>query len=161
QDREGIIYVYDEDTGWFYGQHEVVDGRFVAMSIGVEAKLDAPQSVKALLTEKVSPAPSITPFSDIDPLGGAYFEQTPLRAASTTDKPKHQPLLVVQVSFNDEVFVNDFTDVIFGDNQQSVKDYFYKNSYERFIVEPAKETQGTVNDGVIDVTVDLAHPFCY
>ncbi|YCO05058.1 M6 family metalloprotease domain-containing protein [Vibrio sp. VNB-15] len=161
QDREGIIYVYDEDTGWFYGQHEVVDGRFVAMSIGVEAELETPQSVKALLKETVSPTSSLVPSSRIDPLRDAYFEQTPLRAVSATDDPKLQPLLVVQVSFNDEVFVNDFTDVIFGDDQQSVKDYFYKNSYGRYIVEPAKETQGTANDGVIDITLDIAHPNCH
>ncbi|EKO3834131.1 M6 family metalloprotease domain-containing protein [Vibrio harveyi] len=161
QDREGIIYVYDEDIGWFYGQHEVVDGRFVAMSIGVEAKLDAPQSVKALMKEKVSPTSSLAPSSRIDPLRDAYFEQTPLRAVNATDDPKHQPLLVVQVSFNDEAFVNDFTDVIFGDNQQSVKDYFHKNSYGRYIVEPARETQGTANDGVIDITLDIAHPNCH
>ncbi|MGB9546141.1 M6 family metalloprotease domain-containing protein [Vibrio harveyi] len=161
QDREGIIYVYDEDTGWFYGQHEVVDGRFVATSIGVEAKLETPQSVKALLKEKVSPTSSLVPSSRIDPLSDAYFEQTPLRAVNATDDPKHQPLLVVQVSFNDEAFVNDFTDVIFGDNQQSVKDYFHKNSYGRYIVEPARETQGTANDGVIDITLDIAHPNCH
>ncbi|MCV5899985.1 hypothetical protein OFN63_28145, partial [Escherichia coli] len=49
QDREGIIYVYDEETGWFYGNHEIVDGRFVVTSLGVEAKLEMPQAVRELL----------------------------------------------------------------------------------------------------------------
>ncbi|HCH2591274.1 TPA: M6 family metalloprotease domain-containing protein [Vibrio parahaemolyticus] len=161
QDREGIIYVYDEDTGWFYGNHEIVDGRFVVTSLGVEAKLEMPLAVRELLKERVTPTSSLLHSEHVYPMNEPYLEQTPIRALNATNEPTHQPLLVVQVSFNNQDFVNDFTNVIFGDNQQSVKDYFSKNSYGRYIVEPAKETEGTANDGVIDLTLDIAHPNCH
>ncbi|MBD1558049.1 M6 family metalloprotease domain-containing protein [Vibrio sp. S9_S30] len=71
-----------------------------------------------------------------------------------------QPLLVVQVSFSDIAMENDFTDLIFSTTQQSVKDYFLKNSFNKYAITPANETNGTANDGVIDVALDIAHPNC-
>lgn len=120
-----------------------------------------PQAVRELLKERVTPTSSLLQSEHVYPMNEPYLEQTPIRALNATNEPTHQPLLVVQVSFNNQDFVNDFTNVIFGDNQQSVKDYFSKNSYGRYIVEPAKETEGTANDGVINLTLDIAHPNCH
>ncbi|MFA0502915.1 hypothetical protein AB4496_29215, partial [Vibrio sp. 10N.222.46.A1] len=66
-----------------------------------------------------------------------------------------QALLVIQVSFLDEQIENDFQSTIFGENQQSVQDYFLKNSYGNYKVVPAKENEGTKNDGVINITLDI------
>lgn len=82
------------------------------------------------------------------------------KAKSSENTVTSQPLLVVQVSFSDVVMDNDFTDLIFSTTQQSVKDYFLKNSFNRYEIIPATETGGTANDGVINVTLNIAHPNC-
>ncbi|CCN71739.1 M6 family metalloprotease domain-containing protein [Vibrio nigripulchritudo] len=71
-----------------------------------------------------------------------------------------QPLLVVQVSFSDVTMNHDFTDLVFSTTEQSVKDYFRKNSSNNYEVIPAKETDGTVNDGVVSITLAQNHPNC-
>ncbi|MDP2572694.1 M6 family metalloprotease domain-containing protein [Vibrio penaeicida] len=71
-----------------------------------------------------------------------------------------QSLLVVQVSFADVAITHDFTDLVFSTTQQSVKDYFRKNSSDNYEVVPANEIDGTVNDGVIDIALAQDHPSC-
>ncbi|NVC62185.1 M6 family metalloprotease domain-containing protein [Vibrio sp. 05-20-BW147] len=84
------------------------------------------------------------------------------RAAFTSQAtPFKQPLLVVQVSFSDIQMEHDFTDLVFSQVNQSVVDYYDKNSFGQYRVVPAEETSGTVNDGVIDVAVLQPHPNCH
>ncbi|ELP5727825.1 M6 family metalloprotease domain-containing protein [Vibrio vulnificus] len=84
------------------------------------------------------------------------------RAAFTSKaQPFKQPLLVVQVSFSDIEMKHDFTDLVFSQVNQSVVDYYDKNSFGQYRVVPAEETSGTVNDGVIDVWVSQSHPNCH
>ncbi len=71
-----------------------------------------------------------------------------------------QPLLVVEVSFNNQTMVNDFQQLVFGENRQSVVDYYDKNSHGKYRVVPAKESYGIADDGVISVTVNQNHPNC-
>ena len=82
------------------------------------------------------------------------------RTAANRNAQVEQPLLVVQVSFTDQVMVHDFTQRIFASDTQSTVDYFLKNSFNRYKVVPAKESEGNVNDGVINVSVNQAHPNC-
>lgn len=81
--------------------------------------------------------------------------------AMSSSTVKQQPLLVVQVSFDDQAMVHDFEQRVFNTNGQSVVDYFDKNSQGKFKVVPALESYGTANDGVIDVTVAQSHPNCH
>lgn len=72
----------------------------------------------------------------------------------------NQPLLVLRVSFNNMSFKysrNDFESVFFS-AEDSVKQYFNENSYNRFNVVPASENQGAYNDGIIDVNLNYNHP---
>jgi len=72
----------------------------------------------------------------------------------------NQPLLVLRVSFNNMGFKysrSDFQNVFFS-AQDSVKQYFSENSYNRFNVVPASENQGTYNDGIVDVKLNYNHP---
>lgn len=72
-----------------------------------------------------------------------------------------QPLLVVEVSFNDQKMVHDFQQLVFGENRQSVVDFYEKNSNGQYRVIPANENYGTSNDGVISVSVNQNHPNCH
>ncbi|KJR28404.1 RTX toxin [Vibrio navarrensis] len=82
-------------------------------------------------------------------------------AFSAPAQPFEQPLLVVQVSFSNVNMVHDFTERVFGEAGQSVVDYYAKNSAGQYQVVPAKESFGTANDGVIDITLDQFHPSCH
>ncbi|WP_434341533.1 M6 family metalloprotease domain-containing protein [Motilimonas cestriensis] len=82
------------------------------------------------------------------------------RTATSRNAQVEQPLLVVQVSFTDQVMVHDFTQRIFASNGQSTVDYFLKNSFNRYKVVPAQESEGDINDGVINVSVNQRHPNC-
>ncbi len=44
---------------------------------------------------------------------------------------------------------------------KSVRNFYRQASYNQFDLEPANETYGTANDGVIAVTLDYAHPNSY
>ena len=41
---------------------------------------------------------------------------------------------------------------------KSIKNYFEAASYGKFTIDPANQTQGTANDGVIVLTLNYAHP---
>ncbi len=71
-----------------------------------------------------------------------------------------QNLIIIRVSFNDINFQYSDSQIaakIFASNN-SVKDYFARNSKNRFQLAPASEYQGTVNDGVVRVHINEAHP---
>lgn len=75
-----------------------------------------------------------------------------------------QPLLILRVSFSNQDFSysrSDFNELIFktgNQDQPSVTDYYLENSYQRFRITPAYESEGVVNDGIIDVRLNSNHP---
>jgi immune inhibitor A len=74
-----------------------------------------------------------------------------------------QPVLLLRLSFTDQDFSysrSDFQNLIFSTDPDagSVARYYLENSYQQFHLQPAQETQGTVNDGIIDVRLPYAHP---
>ncbi|MCE2569889.1 M6 family metalloprotease domain-containing protein [Motilimonas eburnea] len=83
-----------------------------------------------------------------------------IQRRSASDKTVTQPLLVVQVSFSDQNMVHDFSQRVFGHEGQSTSDYFLANSNNQYHVVPAKETAGTVDDGIINVSLAQTHPNC-
>ncbi|TMO82040.1 M6 family metalloprotease domain-containing protein [Pseudoalteromonas spongiae] len=86
----------------------------------------------------------------------AQFSSSPELISS----PASQNILVILTSFNDETFdYSDasFEDLMFGETG-SVKDYFKKASFNYQTLVAASESQGTVNDGVVAVTLDMNHP---
>ncbi|MFO6422803.1 M6 family metalloprotease domain-containing protein [Motilimonas sp. KMU-193] len=85
-----------------------------------------------------------------------HFNKPSLARTSVTS----QPLLVVQVSFTDQVMAHDFSQLVFGREGQSTVDYFLANSANQYHVVPAKETAGIVDDGIIDVSLSQTHPNC-
>ncbi|EJR3610166.1 M6 family metalloprotease domain-containing protein [Vibrio vulnificus] len=160
QDREGTIYLYQGDT-WYYGKYAEFDGegRVVSTDVVVTQASQSPTASNSSL-HPVKPARISFDEGYSSDINTTEHHAVALRIRQA-DQPVTQPLLVVQVSFNDEVMVNDFTNRIFGQDGQSVRDYFLKNSYNKYVVTPARETQGTANDGVINISLDMAHPDCH
>jgi M6 family metalloprotease-like protein len=76
------------------------------------------------------------------------------------NSPAIQNVLVILTSFNDQAFAYSdasFEELIFGDTG-SVKDYFKKASFDYQTLVGANESQGVSNDGVVAVTLNMAHP---
>ena len=83
-------------------------------------------------------------------------------SSSTTNKTV-QPVLLLRVSFTDQDFSHsraEFEHLMFSKSADasSVARYYLENSYQQFHIEPAQESQGDVNDGIIDVRLPYAHP---
>lgn len=166
QDHEGHIYVQDTDNQWYFAKYETTnDGAGRVISTGVlassEAEVPIESNIKNLKIDPIhinesfdSPAANLKRFTPIE-------NQRSLLKSRSKKRITEQALLVVQVSFSNEQIENDFQSTIFGENQQSVQDYFLKNSYGNYKVVPAKENEGTKNDGVINVTLDIDHPNCH
>lgn len=53
---------------------------------------------------------------------------------------------------------SDWKDRFFGDTGYTLKNYYKEMSGDRFYFKPADETQGTANDGVIDLVLPQRHP---
>lgn len=163
QDRDGNLYIQHSNKQWYFAKYQMETGAVISTGILV-------------LGDSIIPAESNSNNNSIKPLhlevsyhrpiGNKKQQKSLMRGEFPwMGVPKseftEQPLLVVQVSFSDEVIENDFQSIIFSENQQSVQDYFLKNSYGNYKVIPAIENQGTINDGVIDVTLDVVHPNCH
>jgi len=75
--------------------------------------------------------------------------------------PAPTRLLVILVSFADVGITTStaaWANVFFGADGKTVNTYFKQASKNHFYFLPAQETQGTIGDGVIRVTLDSDHP---
>ncbi|EPF2928415.1 M6 family metalloprotease domain-containing protein [Vibrio navarrensis] len=160
QDRNGVVYIYQEQQ-WFFGRYIETDGVGEVISTGVSVTNQA--SVPSESDSHLHPVPQAKIWSSS--LNSNNSTRTPSYHLSSRIRQNQdtvtQPLLVVEVSFSDQQMTNDFTQTIFGQQGQSVRDYFLKNSYNKYVVTPARESQGTENDGVIAISLNLVHPDCH
>ncbi|WP_391090542.1 M6 family metalloprotease domain-containing protein [Vibrio sp. NH-UV-68] len=167
QDAQGTLYVQGDDKLWYFAEYQFESNNAIITSTGVLATNHAiPPPQSNIAKVKIKPVHSVEqvfkPRANHNLLQKSRVDTRSLsRMANGANDVIEQPLLVVQVSFTDEDIENDFSTTIFGQNQQSVQDYFLKNSYGKYKVVPAKETQGTNDDGIIDVVLNIAHPNCH
>ena len=87
------------------------------------------------------------------------------RASSSVEEDVTQKVLVILLDFPEKDFhfsVNSFHELMFGENNSSVRDFYLENSYDNFTIAPAEETDitdsGAVNDGMIRVSLPDAYP---
>jgi M6 family metalloprotease-like protein len=74
---------------------------------------------------------------------------------------KELPLLLVRVEFNDYQFKSPasvWSEKIFNTQEGGLNDYYDEISYGKLRFVKAKESEGTANDGVITVKIDMKHP---
>ncbi|MGR5447167.1 M6 family metalloprotease domain-containing protein [Vibrio jasicida] len=160
EDKQGNALIKQNET-WFYAQIERKSDRPILVSTGVEKTQAATAPAIAKNRPSVLLKQSMSSLKGIEPRARAnMMRQAQGIQAMSGASVKQQPLLVVEVSFNDQAMVHDFQPLVFGENRQSVVDYYDKNSKGQYRVVPAVETYGTENDGVIGVSVDQNHPDC-
>ena len=74
------------------------------------------------------------------------------------------PLLVVQIEFSDQLFHSDtltWHNKIFGSEHSTQLNYYWKTASKNdFQILPAHETQATIGDGVVTITLNQQHPNC-
>ncbi|EHR6002962.1 M6 family metalloprotease domain-containing protein [Vibrio parahaemolyticus] len=161
EDKQGNALI-QEDGVWFFAQIQRNSDTPELLSTGIEKtqSSDAPDSAK--FRPDVQVKPELSSLKAIEPMARQNLLRTAQGyQAMSSSSVKHQPLLVVQVSFNDQAMVHNFEQRVFDTNGQSVVDYFDKNSQGKFKVVPAIESYGTANDGVINVSVAQSHPNCH
>ncbi|MEF2524394.1 M6 family metalloprotease domain-containing protein [Vibrio mimicus] len=162
QNRDGNIIIQGDDGEWYFGQYQQQEQRGEIISTGVKlgAGVIAPEQSNVVSHPVILPAQRA-----FEPESASFNTRSLYERSQFTPEfvptRRNQPLLVVQVSFTDAAMENDFTQRIFGQNQQSVRDYFLKNSNDLYTVVPARETSGVENDGVIDIVLPRNHPNCH
>ncbi|EPD6974607.1 M6 family metalloprotease domain-containing protein [Vibrio sp. Vb2704] len=161
EDKQGNALL-QEDGVWFFAQVQRESDTPILISTGVVKTQSSEPPESARFRPDLQVKPQLSSLKTIEPMARKNL----LRSAQgyqamSSPTVKQQPLLVVQVSFDDQAMVHDFEQRVFNTNGQSVVDYFDKNSQGKFKVVPALESYGTANDGVIDVTVAQSHPNCH
>ncbi|MBO0446558.1 M6 family metalloprotease domain-containing protein, partial [Enterococcus ureilyticus] len=78
-----------------------------------------------------------------------------------SSKKKDQNLLVLLVEFEDvklKYSDEDWSRLIFGETAPSLKNYYSMTTNNGIGIDPARETNGSPNDGIIRLTLDGKHP---
>lgn len=161
EDKQGNALIQQSGT-WFFAQiqSDSTSPELVSTGIAKTQVSVAPELAK--FRPELVVKPSFSSLQTIEPMARKKLLRSGLSyQAMSGSGVTQQPLLVVQVSFTDEMMTHDFEQRVFGQNGQSVVDYFEQNSKGQYKVVPAIESYGTENDGVIDVTVPLSHPDCH
>lgn len=161
EDKQGNALL-QEDGVWLFARIQRESDTPILISTGVVKTQSSEPPESARFRPDLQVKPQLSSLKTIEPMARKNL----LRSAQgyqamSSSTVKQQPLLVVQVSFDDQAMVHDFEQRVFNTNGQSVVDYFDKNSQGKFKVVPALESYGTANDGVIDVTVAQSHPNCH
>lgn len=80
-----------------------------------------------------------------------------------TVKPENEvPLAVFLMSFSNIEFtgaVDYWSKLTFGQSDSNLNDFYYLNSHGKHLFKPVSETSGTYNDGIIEVSLDVEHPW--
>ncbi|MGP8308769.1 M6 family metalloprotease domain-containing protein [Vibrio sp. YIC-376] len=161
EDKQGNALVKQSGI-WFFAQIQRESDAPELLSTGIAKTQTAVAPESAKFRPDLHIQPTLSSLRTIEPMARKNLIRTGAGyQAMSSSGVTQQPLLVVQVSFTNQVMKHDFEQRVFGQNGQSVVDYYEKNSQGQYKVVPAIESYGTANDGVIDVTVPLRHPDCH
>jgi M6 family metalloprotease-like protein len=159
-DKDEVI-TQGSDQFWYYSK--IVNGELVA-SIEKYA-IDPPPVTIITSKDVVNDVNSHAPVKQFSLKGSSLkISQSPSSAPLITahNLTKPHKLLVLLVSFTDKTISSANTEAIwnseFFGTANSVNSYYKEVSNNKFYFEPAAETSGTADDGVMKVALNYAHP---
>ncbi len=160
-EHQGFTILRRESDGfWVYAQ-PIAAGRLVPGSLVVGQQSPsglAPHLRDALLLSEVAVGKAASGVS------AAGDPAAPEAAAAWPGASGTQPLLILLVDFTPSTSLGttaaQWHDAMFKTTggAKSVKSFYEQASFNQFSVAPAAEIQGTVNDGIVQVTLGYAHP---
>jgi M6 family metalloprotease-like protein len=152
EEEKGYAVARGENGRWQYATR--AKGRWVAA--GMTPRQTGREG-------RVSDPPLRTsPFAAVAEDGSTAVEALAVGPAmAMAVAPAPAKLCVILVAFADRGFTYSsdvWTNTFFGGSGRSVNTYYRQASKNRFWFNPAEETEGTANDGVISVTLASNHP---
>jgi M6 family metalloprotease-like protein len=159
-DKDEVI-TQGTDQIWYYAK--IVNGELAATN--KRYAIDSPPAEIVSSKNVVDDVNSAIPAKGISLRSlsvNMNFSQSPSNSPIVTSHNLTAPhkLLVLLVSFNNKAIQNSeaaWSNEIFGVSN-SVNSYYKEVSNNKFYFEPAEETSGTTDDGVIKITLSRAHP---
>ena len=145
--------VLTQDSGGFWTYAKLENGELQATSqrVGINNKPTQTVSRQQLLSERTVDLPQGT-------VARLTQSETLMKGAERTSP---ENLLVLLVNFSDQKIKyteSTWANTFFGTSGATVRNYYMENSNSKFYFKPAKETSGTVNNGVVSVTLNYKHP---
>ena len=149
--KDGFTILHDKRTGnWVYAER-AVDGSLIKTNISVNKGIPKMQRhlrpFKASLLEK----PEEVQLQSYDLVEGPVLPTT-----------GDQKVIVILVQFTDNALITteaQWADLIFNATTFSkVRHYFRESSYNNIDLVPASEDYGTINNGVVVVSLPYSHP---
>ena len=150
-EHQGYTILLDRASGyWVYAQENGI-GRLA--SAAARVGIDKPPTglPRHLRESQAAPAPEVAGSSSLAP-----------EAVAGASGP--QKVLIIVVDFTPSTSRGtseaDWNGLFFDDTAgvKSIRNYYEEASFGAFSLDPAAETWGTANDGVIAVTLGYAHP---
>ncbi len=152
---DGYTIVRDEQSGyWVYASANggvLAPARSAAQQMLVVGR-DAPAGLR----------PHARPAAAVEE-GGSLSPSPALAGVKMAPNIGNQPLLVLFVNFTDVTRTTSLTNLttlnskIFG-GSSSIKDFYAKASFGSLNITPAADSQTANPSGIVEVTVDFAHP---
>jgi len=159
--ESGDLVVKDKDGYWYYEESDSKglkkgDAKYKIDSKPLNAK--SIKDVKSLREKKINDLKKSQVESSLMQSETRATSTSPINIIKTTGP---QNLLVILVSFTDTTIQNSeavWSNSFFGATGKTVKTYYDEVSVGKFDFKPAAETFGTVNNGVVSVTLNYQHP---
>ncbi len=165
---DNSVIVQDDDGYWKYAELE--DGQLVPTTVRVA--IDPASPDRLISNEIIGELKPNIPTGTIAEKTSEWITKDDSRvlsaesfAASSTGPmqapPAPQKVLVLLVSFTNQTIQNSeaaWSSAVFGTSGATVNNFFKENSNDAFYFNPAQESFGTANNGVVKVTLNYAHP---
>lgn len=148
--EDGSVLKKDNEGYWCYSNMKY--GKIVP--VNKKYKLDsAPE-------DKLTMANMSYKLQMQKPLLGAESIK-PISKVNSTPPASNQNVLVILTQFSDVKLTysaKQWYDTIFNPNTKSLNNFYRQSSFDKLNFLPAQEGEGTVNDGIITVSLNYRHP---
>jgi len=148
--EDGSVLKKDKDSYWCYsnmkyGKIVPLNKKYKLDSAPVDKLTSTNMSYKLQMQKPLLATESIKPISKV----------------SSTPPSSQQNVLVILTQFNDVKLTYSaraWYDTIFNPSTKSMNNFYKQSSFNKLNFLPAQESEGTVNDGIVTVSLNYNHP---